>query len=74
MMVLESLDSERRRKWRQDVMKQDFCCLQMPGGPGQYLLPNSRPLRDSSWIKYPGFARGGMLVAGIDSLIKFDFI
>ena len=41
--LLETLDSERRRKWRQDVTKPDFCCLQMPGGPGHYELPNARP-------------------------------
>ena len=34
--LLETLDSERCRKWRQDVTKQVFCCLQMTGGPGHY--------------------------------------
>ena len=34
--LLETLDSERRRKWRQDGTKQVCCCLQMPGGPGHY--------------------------------------
>ena len=29
--LLETLDSERRRKWRQDVTKPVFCCLQIPG-------------------------------------------
>ena len=34
--LLETLDSERRGKWRQDVTKQVCCCLQMPRGPGNY--------------------------------------
>ena len=42
---LRPLNSERHRKWRQDVTKQVlFCCLQMPGGPGHYYLPNAWPL------------------------------
>ena len=32
MKVFETLDSENL----QDVTKQVFCCLQMPGGPGNY--------------------------------------
>ena len=40
--LFETLDSERRRKWRQDVTKQVFGCLQMPGGPGYYQLPNAQ--------------------------------
>ena len=42
MTVLETLDSERRGKWRQDVTEQVFFCLQMPGGSEHYLLPNAR--------------------------------
>ena len=40
--LLKTLDSERRQKWQQDVTKQVFCCVQMPGGPGHYQLPNAR--------------------------------
>ena len=37
MTVFETLDSERRRKWRHDVTKQVFDnWLQMPGEPGHY--------------------------------------
>ena len=32
MTVFETLDSERRRKWRQYAIKQVFCFLEMPGG------------------------------------------
>ena len=58
--LLETLDSERRRKWRQDVTKQVCCCLQMPGEGSRDTINCQMPvLRDSSWNKCPGFAPGG---------------
>ena len=56
--LLETLDSERHRKWRQDVTKPDFCCLQMPGGRDTMNCQMPGPW-DSSCNKCPGFARGG---------------
>ena len=71
--LLETLDSERRRKWRQDVTKPVFCCLQMPGGRDTINCQMPTP-RDSSCNKCPGFAQGGwMLAAGIDSHIILTF-
>ena len=61
--LLETLDSECRRKWRQDVTKQVFCCLQMPGRLGIWQLI------DLSCNKCPGFTLGGMITSGIKSHI-----
>ena len=58
---------KRFRKWRQDITKQVFC-LQVPGGPEHYLLPNAQ---SPGLIVHqiPGVWPGGMLAAGIDSHI-----
>ena len=64
---LETLDSECRRKWRQDVTKQVFC-LQFPGGWDTIncQMPDPGTHRASNV--------GGMLAAGIDSHIKGEHI
>ena len=59
MTVFETLDSERRRKWRHDVTSIVLFdnWLQMPGGRDTINCQMSAP-RDSSYIRCPGFARG----------------
>ena len=72
MTVFETLDSERRRKWRHNVAKQLFLFVTARRGP-ETLLTAKRPAPGTpSCIKCPGFARGGMLAAGIDSHIMYQ--
>ena len=71
MTVFETLDSERRRKWRQDATKQIFCCLQLPGGGGGgTLLTAKYPAPGTHRASNARGLPGGMLAAGIDSHIS----
>ena len=56
MTVFETLDFEHCQNWQQNITKQAFCCLQMPG----WLIRTTKcpARRDSPFIKCAGLAWG----------------